>query len=107
MMRAPFQSFPPELLAQIAQAAFRPPQGMGMQAPGMQAPQQQPAGGMDMGGLGAGLGGLAGMGISAMQNPGGFGGVGGAANSPAAAHGMQVGSAGPPPSSFWSWLPWK
>lgn len=106
MMREPFQRIPPELLAQIAQAAFRPPPGLGMQAPGMQAPQQ-PTGGMGMGGLGAGLGGLAGMGISALQNPGGFGGAGGAANSPAAAHGMQVGSAGPPPSSFWSFLPWN
>jgi hypothetical protein len=54
-MRAPFQAFPPELLAQIAQAAFRPPQAMGMQAPGMQAPSQQPA---EMPGLGMGLQGL-------------------------------------------------
>lgn len=105
-MRAPFPGFSPELLAQIAQASFRPPQGGMGGAPGLQAPQQ-PTGGMGMGGLGAGLGGLAGMGITAMQNPGDFGGAGGATNSPAAAHGMQVGSAGPPPSSFWSWLPWN
>jgi hypothetical protein len=106
-MRAPFQGFPPALLAQIAQAAFRPPQAMGMQAPGMQAPQQQPGGDGGMGGLMAGLPGLSGGLAGLINGPGGFGGAGGAANSPAAAHGMQVGSAGPPPSSFWSWLPWK
>lgn len=55
--KAPFMGFPPELLAQIAQAAFRPPQGGGGGAPGLQAPVQ-PAGDMGMGGLGQGLGAL-------------------------------------------------
>lgn len=61
MMNAPFQGFTPELLAQIAHAAFRPPQQMmgggGMQTPGFQVPQ-----GGD-GGLGAGMAGL-GMGLA-------------------------------------------
>jgi hypothetical protein len=56
MMKAPFQGFPPELLAQIAQAAFRPPQGGGGGMPGLSAPpQQQPQG---MPGLGMGMQGL-------------------------------------------------
>lgn len=53
-MNAPFPGFSPEMLAQMAQAAFRPPQAMGMQAPGMSMPQQ--GGGM---GLGEGMAGLA------------------------------------------------
>jgi hypothetical protein len=69
MMKAPFQGFPPELLAQIAQGAFRPPQGMGgMQAPGMQAPQM---GGGGDGGLGAGMQGL-GMGLANWKRGGGI-----------------------------------
>jgi hypothetical protein len=67
-VKTPFQMFPPELLAQIAQGAFRPPQAMGMQAPGMQAPQQ---GGGD-GGLGAGMAGL-GMGLANWKSGGGIG----------------------------------
>lgn len=62
MMRAPFQGFPPELLAQIAQAAFRPPQGGMGGAPGLQAPQQpqgMPGLGMGMQGLGMAAGPLA------------------------------------------------
>lgn len=56
MMKAPFPGFPPQLLAQIAQAAFRPPQGGMGGAPGLQAPQQPqaiPGLGMGMQGLGA------------------------------------------------------
>jgi hypothetical protein len=68
MMKAPFQGIPPELLAQIAQAAFRPPQGGMSGAPGLSAPQQ-PTGGMGMGGLGAGLGALGG-GLAGMMNGG-------------------------------------
>jgi hypothetical protein len=56
MMKAPFQGYPPELLAQIAQAAFRPPQAMGGGVPGLQAPQQPQ--GMGMPGLGMGMQGL-------------------------------------------------
>lgn len=53
-MNAPFQGFTPELLAQMAQAAFRPPQTMGGGGGmGMQAPQM--GGGM---GIGEGLAGL-------------------------------------------------
>jgi hypothetical protein len=104
MMKAPFQGFPPELLAQIAQAAFRPPQGGMGGAPGLSAPQQAQGGmpglGMGMQGVGALGGGLAEM----VNNPGGFGGAGGAANSPAAAHGMQVGAAPSGGGGFWSWL---
>lgn len=55
-MRAPVPGFSPELLAQIAQGAFRPPQGM--QAPGLSGGQRG-GGGMGLGegmaGLGAGL----------------------------------------------------
>jgi hypothetical protein len=63
-MNAPFPGFTPELLAQIAQGAFRPPQAMGggMSSPGLQMPQQ---GGGD-GGLGAGMAGL-GMGLGMMR----------------------------------------
>lgn len=34
-MQSPFPMIPPELLAKLAQGAFRPPQAMGMQAPMM------------------------------------------------------------------------
>jgi len=57
MMQSPFPGFTPELLAQIAQASFRPPGPAAV--PGMQMPQQ---GGM---GIGDGLAGL-GMGLSAL-----------------------------------------
>lgn len=54
-MNAPFQGFPPELLAKIAQGAFRPPGAMGgMQTPGF----QMPTGGGGMG-MGDGMAGLA------------------------------------------------
>ena len=76
MTKAPFQGFPPELLAQIAQNAFRPPQGMGGGVPGMQAPQQ-PQGGMP--GLGAGLGAF---GASFAGMGGGLGGAPGAGAMP-------------------------
>ncbi len=59
-MMSPFQGFPPELLAKIAQGAFRPPQAMmggGGGVPGMQMPQQGGDGlGAGMAGLGMGLG---------------------------------------------------
>lgn len=60
--QAPFQGFPPELLAQIAQAAFRPPQGMGMQAPQVQQTPGFNVGGDAYAGLGKGLG----MGLDAL-----------------------------------------
>jgi hypothetical protein len=56
MMKAPFQGFPPELLAQIAQAAFRPPQGGMGGMPGLSAPQQQPQGMPGLGMASQGLG---------------------------------------------------
>jgi hypothetical protein len=74
MMKAPFQGFPPELLAQIAQAAFRPPQGGMGGAPGLQAPQRAMGGG-GMGGLGAGLGAL-GASFAGMGGGGGAPGAG-------------------------------
>jgi hypothetical protein len=58
MMKAPFQGFPPELLAQIAQAAFRPPQGGGGGMPGLSAPPQQQPQGMGIPGLGMATQGL-------------------------------------------------
>ena len=58
----PFPGFTPQMLAQLAQNAFRPPQGGG--APGMQMPQQ--GGGFDMG---PGMMGL-GMGLAAMRRQG-------------------------------------
>jgi hypothetical protein len=67
MMRAPFQGFPPELLAQMAQAAFRPPQAIGMQAPGLPGLQAPPQGDGGMGGLGMGLEGL-GMGVGSIAD---------------------------------------
>jgi hypothetical protein len=76
--KAPFQGFPPELLAQIAQAAFRPPQGGMGGMPGLSAPQQQPQG-MGMPGLGAGLGAL---GASFAGMGGGGGGAPGAGAMP-------------------------
>lgn len=63
----PFQQFSPEVLAQMAQGAFRPPQPMGMQAPGMSMPQM---GGGGDGGLGAGMAGL-GMGLGMLGKMGG------------------------------------
>jgi hypothetical protein len=82
-MNAPFAGFPPELLAQIAQGAFRPPQAMGMQAPGGMSMPQMGGGGMGLGegmaGLGAGLGmmGKMGGGISEQGavGPGGLAGA--------------------------------
>lgn len=67
-MNAPFHGFPPELLAKMAQGAFRPPQPMmgGMQAPGVPG-MQMPQGGD--GGLGQGLAGL-GAGLASWR-PGG------------------------------------
>lgn len=126
MMKAPFQGYPPELLAQIAQGAFRPPQAMGMQAPGMgmQAPQQ--GGGAD--GLGAGMAGL-GMGLGMLGKMGGGniseqgavgpGGLAGAVSSidalkpgangqwaqPAMPTNIGYGQGGG--NDFWSWLPWR
>jgi hypothetical protein len=123
-MKAPFQGFSPELLAQIAHGAFRPPQAMG--APGMSMPQQM--GGGD-GGLGAGMAGL-GMGLSMMgdgtiMNAGPQGGGTGGAYTPADAMGMaglnngvtlspmnpSYGDLGGPGmaqvNDFWSWLPWR
>jgi hypothetical protein len=105
MMKTPFAGFPPELLAQIAQNAFRPPQmmGGGGGVPGMQAPQQ---GGGGMGGLGAGLGGLAGMGLNHMMNGGsnvneqGAVGPGGLAGAVSSIGALQPGPGGqflPPP----------
>lgn len=65
---APLQLLPPELLAQIAQGAFRPPQLP--QAPQMQVPQQQGDGGMGAGlaGLGMGLGAFRGLGNGTIVN---------------------------------------
>lgn len=59
---APIQGLSPELLAQAAQNAFRPPNPMGM--PGMQMPQISGGGyGLNQGmaGLGMGLGALKGL----------------------------------------------
>lgn len=59
MINAPFPSIPAELLAKLAQGAFRPPQAMGMQAPMMpQTPGFNMGDGMSAGmglGMGAGL----------------------------------------------------
>ena len=67
----PVQQIPPELLARIAAAAFRPPPGMGM--PAMQLPSMQPVPGFNvtdgLSALGKGLAALKGMG-------GGMGGGG-------------------------------
>lgn len=63
MMNAPFPGIPPELLAKLAQGAFRPPQAMGMQAPNM---PQTP--GFNMGDGLAGLG----MGLAAFRKPAGW-----------------------------------
>lgn len=52
-MQSPFPMISPELLAQIAQGAFRPPQGMGMQAPSM---PQTPGFNMGDGMMGLGMG---------------------------------------------------
>lgn len=60
-MNTPFMGFSPELLARLAQNAFRPPQGMGGGAPGLMAPPQTPPGfnvGDGMAGLGMGLAGF-------------------------------------------------
>ena len=62
--RAPFQMIPPELLAQIAQGAFRPPQLP--QAPQMGMPQHQDG----MGSLGSGLAGF-GLGLGTLVNANG------------------------------------
>lgn len=63
-MRTPFPAFSPELLAKIAQGAFRPPGSGGAPGlPGMQAPQ---GGGM---GLSEGMAGL-GMGLANWRPPG-------------------------------------
>jgi hypothetical protein len=125
-MSAPFAGFPPELLAQIAQGAFRPPQAMGMQAPGMSMPQMG-GGGM---GLGEGMAGL-GMGLGMMgKRPPGWvptssgsepgrttgdadlGGYGAGALDPMGGNPNAVPEIFNPSgtasgSSFWSWLPWK
>ena len=57
---APFAMIPPELLAQIAAAAFRPPQAMS--PPGLNMSAPPPASGLSLGdgmaALGAGLGAL-------------------------------------------------
>lgn len=62
--RAPFQMLPPELLAQMAAGAFKPPQLP--QAPGMNVPQQQGLGSLGSGLAGFGLGTLV---NSGNQNP--------------------------------------
>lgn len=62
-MQSPFPMIPPDLLAKLAQGAFRPPQAMGMQAPNM---PQTP--GFNMGDGLAGLG----MGLAAFRPTGGL-----------------------------------
>jgi hypothetical protein len=69
----PVLQIPPELLAKIAAAAFRPPPGMGM--PGMQVPSMQPVPGFNVAdgvaSLGKGLGALQGiMGNGTIYNAG-------------------------------------
>jgi hypothetical protein len=77
----PVQQIPPELLARIAAAAFRPPSGMGM--PAMQLPSMQPVPGFNvtdgLSALGKGLAALKGMGGGmaggGMGGPAGLGSI--------------------------------
>jgi hypothetical protein len=83
-LNAPFLGFTPQMLAQLAQNAFRPPQGGG--APGMQMPQQ--GGGLDMG---PGMMGL-GMGLGMMRRPNGSVPGDAAANAPSSVGGQDIGA---------------
>jgi hypothetical protein len=73
----PVQQIPPELLARIAAAAFRPPPGMGM--PGMQVSSMQPVPGFNvtegLNALAKGLAGLKGMGGGGLGGPAGLGSI--------------------------------
>jgi hypothetical protein len=77
----PFGLYSPEMLAQMAQSAFKPPQPMGM--PGMQQQRQQTPGfniGGAIGALGAGLdgwkpGGVTGKDEQGAVGPGGLSGA--------------------------------
>jgi hypothetical protein len=74
----PVQQIPPELLARIAAAAFRPPPGMGM--PAMQLPSMQPVPGFNvtegLNALTKGLAGLKGIGGGGSSSRGGPAGLG-------------------------------
>ena len=72
----PVQEIPPELLARIAAAAFRPPPGMGM--PAMQLPSMQPVPGFNvtdgLNALGKGLAALKGR-SGGLGGPAGLGSI--------------------------------
>lgn len=86
MMNAPFPGIPPELLAKLAQGAFRPPQAMGVHAPNM---PQTPGFNMGdgMAGLGMGLGMGAGLFNSGGSVPGDA-----STNAPSSVGGQDIGT---------------